>query len=250
MRRSTEIISAGCVAMFGMVLGMVGPAGSSEPGWDPQAAVLASFQDAPTAEVSDSTARTATAILSVRDAFGSDFNARSTRFTIADPPGPAELVIEGGSAEEAAFQRPVQTASESRITTSVRVAAPVQSEDSDTVVTPYAGLAVTPEGTEARVGAKLRIGDGQGPQSRWILFAAAERQRLIYDTQNMTRPLQAIDITPYTSIGDAQAGIAYRLNAQSDVALAYVRRDWAYRYGPDEWEEAEEFAAVSFVARW
>ncbi len=236
--------------MAGLLIGLVGPVGSMEPGWDPQAAVLASFDTSSTFEVSEGTARTATAIMSVRDAYGSDFSSGATRFTLADLPGPAALVIEGETTQEAAFQRPVSAANEPRVTTSVRLAAPVVAEDADTIVTPYAGVAVTPEGTEARVGAQVRIGDGEGPNSRWFLFAAAERQALIYDAEDMGRPLQAIDITPYTSIGDAQAGIAYRLNPQSDVAFAYVRRDWAYRYGPDKWDETEEFAAVSFIARW
>lgn len=250
MRRTTELICAGSVAIGGVILGLVGPAGSMEPGWDPQAAVLASFQDAPSGQLSEGTARTTTAIMSVRNAYGSDFSARSTRFTIADPPGPAELVIEGGTTAEEAFQRPIQSNREPRVTTSVRIAAPVHSAESDAVVTPYAGVAVTPEGTEARIGAQVQIGDGQGPKSRWFLFAAAERQALIYDAEEMGRPLQAVDVTPYTSIGDAQAGVAYRLNPHSDIAFAYVRREWAYRYGPDEWNESEEFAAISLVARW
>ena len=51
-------------------------------------------------------------------------------------------------------------------------------------------------------------------------------------------------------IGDAQGGVAYRLNESTDLALAYVRRSWAYRYGVDEWEEDEDFAAISIVSRW
>jgi hypothetical protein len=40
------------------------------------------------------------------------------------------------------------------------------------------------------------------------------------------------------------------LTSRADVAMAYVRRDWAYQYGTDKWEEEEGFAAVSLVARW
>jgi hypothetical protein len=251
MRRTIEIICAGCIAVSGLFLGMNGPVASEGAEWDPQAAVLNSFRDQPAPRVSAGTARTATAVMSVRQAYDSDFANSATRFVLADPPGPGALVLEGETAAEEAFQRSSYAhTSEARLTTSVRVAAPVEAGESDTVVTPYAGVAITPEGTEARVGARLRIGDGRGPDSRWFLFAAAERQALFYDPENLREPLRAIDITPYSVIGDMQAGVAYRLNENSDLALAYVRRDWAYRYGPDKWEESEDFAAVSVVARW
>lgn len=251
MRRTIELICAGSVAIGGLMAGMVGPVASLEQGWDPQAAILASFDTQPPPQISNETARTATAIMSVRQSYGSDFASSQTRFVLADPPGPGELVIEGETRAEEAFQRSGLAESDTpRLTTTVRLAAPVEATSSDAVVTPYAGVALTPEGTEARVGARLRVGDGRGDESRWFLFAAAERQALFYDAGDIRRPLRAIDITPYNVIGDIQAGVAYRLNDQSDVALAYVRRDWAYQYGPDKWKESEAFAAVSFVSRW
>ncbi|WP_421784512.1 hypothetical protein [Hyphobacterium sp.] len=251
MKRTIEIICAGSVALGGLTIGMVGPAGSEAPDWDPQSAVLASFRTDPVPQVSAATARTATAVMSVRENYRDDFSSSRTRFVLADPPGPGELVIEGETSVEEAFQRNSFTEDDViRPTTTVRVAAPVANTAGDTVVTPYAGVALTPEGTEARVGARLRIGDGRGSKSRWYLFAAAERQALFYDTQEFRRPMRAIDITPYTVIGDIQAGVAYRMNDSTDLALAYVHRDWAYRYGVDEWEETEGFAAFSVVSRW
>jgi hypothetical protein len=251
MRRAVELICAGGIALGGLIVGMVGPADSDAPGWDPQAAVLASFRTEPIPEVSVATARTASAVMSVREAYRDDFATSRTRFVLADPPGPGALVIEGETQIEEAFQRHSFTDEDMvRPTTTVRVAAPVANPAGDTVVTPYAGVAMTPEGTEARVGASLRIGDGHGPKSRWYLFAAAERQALFYDAQDFRRPMRAIDITPYAVIGDIQAGLAYRVNDSTDLALAYVHRDWAYRYGVDEWEESEGFAAFSVVSRW
>jgi hypothetical protein len=251
MRRMIELICAGSVAIGGLMTGMVSPVDSSDQNWDPQAAVLASFYDQPGPRISSETARTATAIMNVRQAYDPGLSNTRTRFVLADPPGPGELVIEGDTRAEEAFQRAGLSNSEPpRMTTTVRLAAPVEAADSDAVVTPYAGLALTPEGTEARVGAQLRVGDGRGDESRWFLFAAAERQALFYDATDMNRPLRAIDITPYSVIGDAQVGLAYRLTNRADLALAYVRRDWAYQYGTDKWEEEEGFAAVSLVARW
>ncbi|WP_394693260.1 hypothetical protein [Hyphobacterium sp.] len=251
MRRTIELICAGSVAIAGLMTGMVGPVESSEQSWDPRAAVLNSFRDHYSPQVSNETARTATAIMQIRQSYDPDMSGTRTRFVLADPPGPGELVIEGETRAEEAFQRAGLSNSEPpRMTTSVRLAAPMEAADSDAVVTPYAGLALTPEGTEARVGAQLRVGDGRGDESRWFLFAAAERQALFYDATDMDRPLRAIDITPYSVIGDVQVGLAYRLTSRADVALAYVRRDWAYQYGTDKWEEEEGFAAVSLAARW
>lgn len=251
MRRTIELICAGCVAIAGLMTGMVGPVESSEQGWDPRAAVLASLNDQPRPRISNGTARTATAIMSIRQSYDPDFSNARTRFVLADPPGPGEFVIEGETRAEEAFQRAGLVEGEPpRVTTTVRLAAPVEAADSHAVVTPYAGLALTPEGTQARVGAQLRVGDGRGDESRWFLFAAAERQALFYDATDMNRPVRAIDITPYSVIGDVQVGMAYRLTDRADLALAYVRRDWAYQYGTDKWEEEEGFAAVSLVARW
>jgi len=251
MRRIIEIISAGGIALGGLLFGLVTPVSSDEAPWDAQAAILNSFSQDSAPAISVETARTATAIMSVRQSFSSDFAHSQTRFVLADPPGPGELVMETETLAEEAFQR-VVLAEESpqRLTTNVRIAAPITASDTDAVVTPYAGLAVTPEGTEARLGARFQVGDGRGPESRWFLFAAAERQALFYDTMAFSRPLQAVDLVPYSVIGDIQAGVAYRLSERSDVALAYVRRDWAYHYGTDDWEETEEFAAVSVFARW
>lgn len=251
MRRTIELLCAGSVAIGGLMAGMAGPVESSERSWDPQAAVLASFNTQPAPEISNATARTATAIFAVRQAYDSDFATRRTRFELADPPGPGELVIEGETRAEDAFQHAGLNGDDApRVTTMVRLSAPVEAGESDAVVTPYAGVALTPEGTEARVGARFRVGDGRGEGSRWFLFAAAERQALFYDATEMSRPLRALDLTPYSVIGDVQAGVAYRLSNRSDLALAYVRRDWAYQYGTDKWESSEDFAAVSFVARW
>jgi len=251
MRRTIELICAGGVAIGGLMAGMVGPVESFERGWDPQAAVLASFNAQPAPEISNATARTATAIFSVRQSYDREFSASQTRFVLADPPGPGELVLEGETRTDEVFQRTGLTGGESpRTTTMVRLSAPVETGDSDAVVTPYAGVALTPDGTEARVGARFRVGDGRGEGSRWFLFAAAERQALFYDAAEMNRPLRAIDLTPYSVIGDLQVGVAYRLTHRSDVALAYVRRNWTYQYGTDKWEDAENFAAVSFIARW
>ncbi|MEE2526608.1 hypothetical protein V0U79_09535 [Hyphobacterium sp. HN65] len=251
MRRTTEILCAGCVAVTGLCAGLAGPAVSDQPEWDPHAAVLASFENDTPPSVSSATARTATAVMSVRQAYSDDFGANRTRFVLADPPGPGEIVLEGETLTEEAFQRAsFADLPEARTTTNVRLAAPVANPAGDTVVTPYAGVSLTPEGTEARVGARLRIGDGRGSDSRWYLFAAAERQALFYDANAIGRPLQAIDVTPYTVIGDAQGGVAYRVSDSTDIAFAYVRRSWAYRYGVDEWEEDEDFAAISIVSRW
>ena len=251
MRRMIELACAGGVAIGGLMAGMAGPGESADRGWNPQAAILASFESQSVPQISNATARTATAIFGVRQAYEGDFSNARTRFVLADPPGPGELVLEGETRAEEAYQRAGRAGEEStRLTTTVRLSAPVEAGERDAVVTPYAGVALTPEGTEARVGARFQVGDGRGEGSRWFLFAAAERQALFYDTAEMSRPLRAVDLTPYSVIGDVQAGVAYRLSRRSDLALAYVRRDWAYQYGTDKWESSEDFAAVSFVARW
>ncbi len=251
MRRTIELICAGSVAIGGLMAGMAGPVNSLERGWDPQAAILASFDSQPVPQISNATARTASAIFGFRQDSDNDFATSHTRFVLANPPGPGEVLIEGETRAGRAFQQTGMSSEESaRTTTMVRLSAPVEANEGNAIVTPYAGVTLTPEGPEARIGARFQVGDGRGERSRWFLFAAAERQALFYDAAEMSRPLRAIDLTPYSVIGDVQAGVVYRLSHRSDLAMAYVQRDWAYQYGTDKWEESENFTAISFVARW
>lgn len=237
-RRTREIVTAGTIAIAAMATAMVGPANTLDR-WDPTAAIRAGMDQPASAPLSDTTRRTLAGLTTRHDASPT----ASMRFEVADLPGGNALVVE-----------------QQRITrddgahTAVRVAAPltatVPPDDLELAFTPHAVIEPTPEGTQARFGADLSIGDGTMPDRGWFVFAAAERHALFLEPGRIREPVSALDLQPYAVIGSAQAGVAYRIRPNMDLAFAWVERDWAYRYGQSKWEADEEYLAASFHVTW
>lgn len=108
-------------------------------------------------------------------------------------------------------------------------------------LTPHGGLRVDDEEQSALVGALVRIGDnlreGSDMKSNtWYLFAGADAEAVTY-TPNSVRKLTSGDfhLQDRIIIGDAQAGVGYRLG-DADLALTYFKRQAAaenYSYDED-----------------
>jgi hypothetical protein len=237
-RRTREILTAGTIATSGIAFGLVGPASPIER-WDSAAAVMAGMESQPSPILSDET-RSSLAGLTTRRS-----TAVTTTMTFAVPglPEGANLVVE---------QQRISDPDGGH--NAIRVAAPltttVPPDDLELAFTPHAVIEPTPEGTQARFGADFTLGDGAMPEQGWFVFAAAERHALFLEPGRIREPVNALDLQPYAQIGSAQAGIAYRLAPDMDLALAWVERDWAYRYGQSKWEADEEYIAASFVMTW
>lgn len=237
-RRTWEILTAGTIAISGIAFGMVGPANTVER-WDSGAAVLAGMDSRRPAALSDSTRRSLAGLTTRRS------TAVTTTMTFDVPglPGGAGLVVEQQRVEGVDGPR-----------NAVRVAAPISTtvppEDLEVAFTPHAVIEPTPEGAQARLGADFTLGDGTMPDHGWFIFAAAERHALFLEPGRIREPVSAIDLQPYAPIGSMQAGVAYRIRPNMDLAFAWVERDWAYRYGQSKWEADEEYLAASFVMTW
>lgn len=237
-RRAREILTAGTIAITGIAFGLVGPASTLDR-WDSASAVRAGMDVSRTPDLSDSTRR-ALSGLTTRQ---SGAAMQTTRFEIVDLPGAAALEVEQQFVDDHAGGH-----------VAVRVAAPITTtvppDDLELAFTPHAVIEPTPEGTQARFGAGLSLGDGVMSDSGWFVFAAAERHALFFEPGRIREPVSALDLQPYSVIGSAQAGIAYRIRPNMDVGFAWVERDWAYRYGQSKWEADEEYLAASFVMTW
>ena len=59
----------------------------------------------------------------------------------------------------------------------------------------------------------------------------------------------AVQLTDRQVVGDAQAGIAWRMG-EVDLSLAYVRREYEHVAGVTKFDETEEFGAVSVNWTW
>ncbi|MEN0653041.1 MULTISPECIES: hypothetical protein [Hyphobacterium] len=237
-RRTREILTAGMIAMGGIAFGLVSPASPLDQ-WDSSAAVVAGMHAERPAILSDETRRSLAGLTTRRA------TAITTTMTFAVPglPEGANLIVEQ--------QRVTGLDGEHN---AIRVAAPLTAtippDEFELAITPHAVIEPTPEGTQARFGADFTLGDGSMPDHGWFLFAAAERHALFLEPGRIRQPVSALDLQPYAPIGSAQAGIAYRIRPNMDLALTWVERDWAYRYGPSKWEADEDYIAASFAMTW
>lgn len=122
----------------------------------------------------------------------------------------------------------------------------------DVAVRPRAGLSMGPDGSAAGAGAEVRFGefvDRNEDASRWYVFAAADRRALLYDPMQGTNFRDAVALTHREVVGDAQAGVAVRMGP-ADLSVAYVRREYRYTAGVEDFDETEDFGAVSVHWRW
>ncbi len=108
-------------------------------------------------------------------------------------------------------------------------------------LTPRGHLQVGDDGKSALVGALVRIGDDLRKGSKmnsntWYFFAGADAEALTF-TPNSVRRLTSGDfhLQDRIIVGDAQAGVGYRIG-DADVALTYMRRQTSaenYSYDSD-----------------
>jgi len=96
-------------------------------------------------------------------------------------------------------------------------------------LTPRAGLRFDEESQSAVVGALVRIGDNlrEGSEMKsntWYFFAGADAEAVTY-TPNSARRLTSgeFHLQDRIIVGDAQAGLGYRLG-EADLALTYFKR--------------------------
>ena len=110
----------------------------------------------------------------------------------------------------------------------------------------------------ALVGAVVRIGDdlrenGQRKNNTWYLFAGADAEAMTYDPST-ARGLGSgqFGLQDRVIVGDAQAGIGYRLGNRTDVSVGYFRREVQSLEDNDptnDFSITEDAAAVSFTWR-
>ena len=134
----------------------------------------------------------------------------------------------------------------------VELSSPGRAGELDIAVRPHAALAVGGDGSAAAAGAEVRFGeflDRSEQVSRWYVFAAADRRALLYDPMQGADLTDAFAYTPREIVGDAQAGVAMRFG-QADLSLAYVRRAYRHTAGVRDFDESEDFGAVSVNWRW
>ncbi len=128
----------------------------------------------------------------------------------------------------------------------------------DIELTPRASMRFDDGTSSALVGALVRIGDdlkdGEELKSnKWYMFAGADAEAVTY-APNSFRKVQVGDfhLQDRIIVGDAQAGVGYRLGNSTDISLGYFRRE-VTSFGNEKNMEStsysEDAAALSFTWR-
>ena len=128
----------------------------------------------------------------------------------------------------------------------------------DLELEPRGAIRFGDESDSALVGAVVRIGDdlrenGERKSNTWYLFAGADAEAMTYDP-GTARGLGSgqFGLQDRVIVGDAQAGIGYRLGESTDVSVGYFRREVQSLEDNDptnDFSITEDAAAVSFTWR-
>ena len=117
-------------------------------------------------------------------------------------------------------------------------------------LTPRANVKFDDESSSALVGALVKVGDnlknGDGVDSNtWYFFAGADAQAVTYEPGNARRIYSGeFQLQDRIIVGDAQAGLAYRLG-EADLSLTYLRRESR----AEDYKYKEDAAALSLTWR-
>ena len=127
----------------------------------------------------------------------------------------------------------------------------------DIELEPRANVRFSDDESSALVGAIVRIGDdlredGRVKKNTWYLFAGADAEAMTYAPDSARRLTSGeLGWQDRVIVGDAQAGIGYRLG-DADVSLGYYRREVSSFEDNDpnrDFNISEDAAAISFTWR-
>ncbi len=128
----------------------------------------------------------------------------------------------------------------------------------DVELVPSASVHFDDDGQSAVVGAVVRIGEDLRAKdvasNTWYIFAGADAEALSYSPGSSKQLRQGqfggqFGLNERIIIGDAQAGIGYRIGS-ADVSLGYVRREISTlngTLGSEGFSKTEDAAALSFT---
>jgi len=128
----------------------------------------------------------------------------------------------------------------------------------DIELIPRASVRFNDDSSSALVGALVRIGDDlkdgeEFKSNAWYIFAGADAEAVTYSPSNLDRVANGnFHLQDRVIVGDAQAGVGYRLSNSTDISLGYFRRE-VTSFGNEQNMQSTNFtedaAALSFTWR-
>lgn len=128
----------------------------------------------------------------------------------------------------------------------------------DIELTPRAAVTFNDGTSSASFGALVKIGDDlrdgeEFKSNTWYIFAGADAEALTYAPNDMNRvTLGDFHLQERVIVGDAQAGVGYRLSESTDISLGYFRREVTSFGNENDMSGSnfsEDAAALSFTWR-
>lgn len=128
----------------------------------------------------------------------------------------------------------------------------------DIELTPRASVTFNDGTSSAAVGAYVKIGDDlkvgeEFKSNTWYVFAGADAEALSYAPNDMNRvTIGDFRLQENVLVGDAQAGVGYRLSESTDISLGYFRREVTSFGSENDLQRSsfsEDAAALSFTWR-
>ncbi len=128
----------------------------------------------------------------------------------------------------------------------------------DIELTPRASMRFNDDSSSALVGALVRIGDdlkdGEELKSNtWYMFAGADAEAVSYSPDSLSSLTRGnVHLQDRIIVGDAQAGVGYRIGESTDISLGYFRREvtsFGRENDMDNISFSEDAAAISFTWR-
>jgi hypothetical protein len=140
---------------------------------------------------------------------------------------------------------------ERRVGGELTLAAPIVTKRGsiDVSLTPRAEFVDGFGNVSAKAGAEFRVGQnllqGDGPQTGWYLFAAADGEAITWDVAGQGMDfMEGVKVGDRVSVGDIQAGVSTAM-AGGQLSFSYVRREFSY----EDREATEDGAAIAFTLR-
>lgn len=128
----------------------------------------------------------------------------------------------------------------------------------DIQLTPSASVRFNDGNSSAAFGAHVRIGDDlkadeEFKSNTWYVFAGADAETVSYSPHDTNRVSYGdFNLQERVFVGDAQAGVGYRLNESTDISLGYFRREITSLGNETDLQKpsfTEDAAALSFTWR-
>lgn len=265
-KRCIELGLASIVSLSGLVLGL-SEASDAESNasqslthligndWDTNSAIRAPLYQEPRNTLSPAAARSAQAILAVRQA-SSQRRTYSYDAQHFEAPGPGYLEVRQ---DFSSTENPLETrAFAQQASIQIDYVLPLFNarldDFTDLSFDARSGIGFGGDISEVTTSGQLELItrlDKEKSFPHWSLFVGGERQALFLNEGADFSLTNGLSYEHFATVGRTQAGAAWRFSESSSVSLSYMYEETAFALSPHQnWEEDEHSVGLVYERRW